>query len=821
MGVTTIMEKVAAPRRGLGIALLARTREYLIASAIFLVVGVAFFNPIFRGFAFSYVGAEQNVTYPWIAHPTPFVGTYPQTDEGDAFYPWQVFTNDSLRAGSLPLWNPNSFGGLPFLANGTTGLLYPPRLILSLFFSADWVHDLSAMLQFFLSGLAMFAVLKGYRVGFAGALLAGIAWMLNSFTLAWIQLEHISTVTVLLPAAIWCIHRAATRRSWWTAVAAGLMLGLLALGANAEFALIAYIACLAYAGALAARLALPSLRQRRWKVALLALLQPGLIVFIAIGVAAVQLLPTYSLVTGNARAPYPYAAYLQLWLVSPSTYWNTFRHPALPLTAQQMSFEMAFVGLPTALCAIVGFFQRRPGATFARWLALSVFLVSVGTPATWLVYHAIPNFGSIRPLGRALWLWEFAVALLGGIGLDACLRWARTPRITLPRHLPGRALARRLSTVAERNDKVILGAVGATAAFAIVLTTVQLGAYDRQINPPFEPRTAGYLFPATPLVHALERDRATRDAAEPQRLFPIRRLLASGPGTPMLYASDHLVFGLDSAEGYEPLMPERTAALWRVVQGERPDTVLAAKLESAYVPSYYPQTTRFDLLPRLGVTTLLVPPGINKDPTWTPARYAPLRLRPLYSGDDGSVYTIADPPRRAYVVYNAETVATPLEALQRFTDPAFDYQHRVLFERTEHVDAPAALPVAPESAAEPQAIITKHGTNDLALDVTSSQPGWLVIAEMWAPGWHGWVNGRAADVHRADFGLRAVAIPAGVSHVEMSYRPREFVGGLILTTGSVGVILVAATLDIALRTRRRRAARRDRSDALLRASDRV
>jgi len=813
--MTATMPDVAMPVRRIRMAMLSRMREYLIASCIFLALTVAFFNPVFRGFSFSYVGAEQNITFPWRGHPTPYVGTYPQTDEGDAFYPYLVNVVRSLQGHSLPLWNPYSFGGHPFFANGNTGVLYPPRFALAVFLSADWVHDLSIMLHVFLSGLAMFAVMKGYRVGFAGALLAGIAWMLNTFTFAWIQLEHIIVITLFLPVAIGFIHRAAIQHSAWLAVGAGVALGLLALGGNVEFVLMTYIVCLLYAGLLAVRLSLPFLGKRVWKKGFLTLLQPGLIVMVALGIAVVQLLPTYALVADNARVPYSYSEYVKNWVVSSSAYLNTFFHPALPLTAAEMNFKMTFVGLPTALFAIIGFFQRRPGATFARVLAIGLFLISIGTPATWLIYHLIPNFGSIRPLGRALWLWDFAIAILGGIGLDACLRWARAPHVAYLRRLPGQSLVRRLSMGIRRNDRFIFGAVSATAVYAILFTAIQLGAYDRAINPPFEIRQSQYLYPKTPLLNALDKDQRTYGSGEMQRVFPVRRSFIGVPWTaPMLYAADALASGYDSAEGYDSLVPERTADLWRVVQGEKPDAVLTNKLQSAYIPSYYPQTTRFDLLPRLGVTTILTTPDIDGDPTWIPARYAPLQLRRVYSGADGRVFDIVNPAQRAYVVYNAESVATPAEALQRFTDPAFDYQHRVIFESTEHVDIPTTPSAVPANVPEARTIITKHGMNDLALEVTSDQPGWLVIADMWAPGWQGWVNGQATDVHRADFGLRAVAIPAGVSHVELSYRSKEFVAGLAITTGTVGIILIAAVLTLVLRIRRRHAFRREHEQRL-------
>ena len=42
------------------------------------------------------------------------------------FYPQRVFLARSLLAGHIPLWDPDLFGGAPFLANPQTAVLYPP-----------------------------------------------------------------------------------------------------------------------------------------------------------------------------------------------------------------------------------------------------------------------------------------------------------------------------------------------------------------------------------------------------------------------------------------------------------------------------------------------------------------------------------------------------------------------------------------------------------------------------------------------------------------------------------------------------------------------
>ena len=49
----------------------------------------------------------------------------------------------------------------------------------------------------------------------------------------------------------------------------------------------------------------------------------------------------------------------------------------------------------------------------------------------------------------------------------------------------------------------------------------------------------------------------------------------------------------------------------------------------------------------------------------------------------------------------------------------------------------------------------------------------LVLSDRWYPGWKATVNGRNADVLRANGVFRAVEVPAGVSDVEFRFLPRS------------------------------------------------
>ena len=62
------------------------------------------------------------------------VGGVPFRDDAvSLFWPWRSYTRDALWSGTLPLWNPFSQCGMPFLANIQTSVLYLPNALYWIF----------------------------------------------------------------------------------------------------------------------------------------------------------------------------------------------------------------------------------------------------------------------------------------------------------------------------------------------------------------------------------------------------------------------------------------------------------------------------------------------------------------------------------------------------------------------------------------------------------------------------------------------------------------------------------------------------------------
>ena len=70
---------------------------------------------------------------------------------------------------------------------------------------------------------------------------------------------------------------------------------------------------------------------------------------------------------------------------------------------------------------------------------------------------------------------------------------------------------------------------------------------------------------------------------------------------------------------------------------------------------------------------------------------------------------------------------------------------------------------------------------------TSESDGFVVLSEIYFPGWRASIDGAAATIYRTDYALRGVRVGAGSHVIRFSYRPLSFrlgvlglVAGLIL-----------------------------------------
>jgi len=168
--------------------------------------------------------------------------------------------------------------------------------------------------------------------------------------------------------------------------------------------------------------------------------------------------------------------------------------------------------------------------------------------------------------------------------------------------------------------------------------------------------------------------------------------------------------------------------------------------------------------------------------------------RKLATFGDIEVYENLKALPRAWFVSRAaiEPSADALKTIEtgRMKDGrAFDPAETVLLEKEdfgnrEHAAQQIVEPVNAEVK------VTKYEPQRIELETRNERPGFLVLSEIYYPGWEARIDGAQAIVERANYTLRGVAVPAGNHRVEFIFRAHSFRNGA--TWSLLGVLLLLA-----------------------------
>jgi hypothetical protein len=138
---------------------------------------------------------------------------------------------------------------------------------------------------------------------------------------------------------------------------------------------------------------------------------------------------------------------------------------------------------------------------------------------------------------------------------------------------------------------------------------------------------------------------------------------------------------------------------------------------------------------------------------------------------------------RTYAVGRAQE-AEGAEALRRMLDPGFEPGGEIVLSGAPAPSAAASF-IGSSRVAARQA-------DRVRLEAQLSSAGYVVLVDAWDPGWRAWVDGRPAEVLRANVAFRAVAVPAGRHTIEMRYWPATLPWGIGITALTVVAALAAA-----------------------------
>ncbi len=169
---------------------------YILATVVFLVVGLLQF-------------------------PEALSGNLIWDERTGEYIPWRVEGARLIQAGEIPLFTDRVFGGMPVLAIGYTGVLYPPNWLYVLF--SPRVSNWLAVLHTIVGGLGMLAYLRGRRLSRFASFCGAVFFVTGTFGLlhsSHIAMREAAMLGPWVAWAAWRIHR-------WPGLSRASVLGLM------------------------------------------------------------------------------------------------------------------------------------------------------------------------------------------------------------------------------------------------------------------------------------------------------------------------------------------------------------------------------------------------------------------------------------------------------------------------------------------------------------------------------------------------------------------------------------------------------------------
>ena len=748
------------------------------------------------------------LTGKWLASPL--------SDQYNAGYPFLAWGAEWWkRTGQWPLWNPELFGGLPYVAAGHGDIFYPTWLLR--FVVPFWTAgNISFFVHYVLAGLFTYLLLRRLRVGWTGALIGGLAYSLSGLIASYPSPGHDGKLfaSTALPLAFLALVLALRDRRWagYPLLTVAVALSLLGHFQLAYYLLIAAGIFALYLtveeggdAPLAARLA-------RLGLALGAVL-------LAFGIAAIQVLPFFAYIPFSPRAvsygggfaastsyaiPWDHVPefFLKNFVGSVETYWG----------ANPLKLHSEYLGLPVVALAMlgVGASGRRRLVLWLGGLGLLYLLIAMGaaTPFYHVWWAVMPLVKKTRAPGMAFFVVALVVATLSALGVERVLRKEST-RSALPLTIVGVVVA-------------LLGVTGVFGLFAEGMARSAEATTGRAALATVGAAQPAILWGALSSGLALAAVGAVLFAARRERLGArqVALLLALIVGADLWLNAQHF-WHYTRPYGRDQII-DRLAATplpCRVLDwgGSYPGASLMV-FGVPQVRGYHGNELRYydDLLGGKNIWA-----NLGHLQLWDllAVRYAIARPGELAGdsipgfrkvldattslGEPAQLFERTRPPSYARVVPAALT-ADSAAVIPTLLDPRLDYSRLVLFTRDQAV-TPEPLTRMPEPSPSSATVTAwQPGRMTVTLDPAPPAPSYLLVAENWFPDWQATVDNLPARVLRGDYSFITVPVPVGARTVRLAFRSKAYERGRGLTILSLGLLTIAF-LALAVNRRRRHA----------------
>ncbi|NWG13793.1 MAG: YfhO family protein [Acidobacteria bacterium] len=767
-------------------------------------------------------------------------------DQAYQFTPWRYLAWRSLREGVLPLWNPYSSCGTPFLATMQSALLYPINLLLVLVpFESTFVW--SAIIRLWIAGLSTYVLSAYYGLHKLPSLIAAVSFMLCGFLIVWLGHPH-TNVAVWLPSIILCaeglVRADGSRKSARWIALSGILIGIQFTGGHIETSADILITYATYYLIRWYQLRREGSVRNCRRATRQLILYPTCSVLLGVAIGAVQLIPflewlpnsaifgermsagvaffdptfilhvfslplmAYPNIYNNPTWAYPYWSFLFLWS----------NYNEMILYAGTISLILAFAAMARRQACFVSLVNA--------WVIVS--LLSLGRACRFPIADLLNQLPVVR-LGmpeRLRLIFSFGVCVLAGIGAQQLL------------------CAEDTSRSAARSTVMRLSAAITALGFAIMIAANSLIPYASdgildQIKQRIERVYLSERIPTQTLQHYLDEAQkmilGMRTAFEPSNVamyepivwasalalllflcsrYPrgLRSNLAGGVLF-LLVCADLISFGMMynptvAREHFFPRTPV-TLALEDTGLNYRATFLDMDLIADAHLMYGIYEVRGMDFLAKWYRRYLGLVPGHVPWPGYgyafasadspllralglryvVASRAKAIEKKGLELNDYGTclVGKILNGRKRASTAYSVDKVRNDDEAVKKLgKNPEKIYSEVLIIADGEN----AADDVKQEGSGFEAVDVIYSSTDEVRIKARTDRSGHLILWDTYYPGWKAYVDGTEGRIYRANLAFRSVHLEPGEHDVRFVFKPMSFYLGLFLSCVGIAVSMV-------------------------------
>lgn len=711
------------------------------------------------------------------------------------FYPWKQYIYDHVRSyGALPSWNPYLFAGIPCITNIQASMFYPLGFLFYLL-PADHAYVYTIIIHCILGSFFMYVFIRSISINSSGAFFAGVVFIYNGFFLGHLYAGHLTFVQnyIWIPLILFFLNRFIKTFEYRHAFLSGLFLGIQILGG---FPQIAFYTILCVFGFGLYHMGYP-LRSRQYPDVFKIFLGTAMVAGIGFSLSAVQVLPTMEFTSLSTRAggvSYDFATFDSLDLkaivsflvpdifghAGDRTYWPS-------LNTSHFWETCGYVGL-LPICLI--FISARSNTdnsqeVFYKGIIILSLFIALGryNPLYPLIYR-LPGFNSFRIPAQILYLYVFGMAAATGIALDriSTNRW----------HF-------------NRFGLIVITGIG--FFFILLVTYVHFFTYNFFFylfrlfgEVPVQNIDMNYV--SNKITHAIDRS-ALLFLLSVFLLVIIKKKRLKAPWfnilVIMVLIIDLALFGMEFIKSYQYKVAFKKQHL--VVQiSKEPSKGRVLALRPLFNPNdgllyRFPSVTGYDPLILKRYSHYIrassdLPPddrvvnlsgGIN--PHSKMLRL--LNLRQVI-GKQG-VETVSPLLSYATLVSMAIVKASD-EVIPFIKSDKFDPTKMVVLEDRKGMPDRVSIP-DPNRDYAPSCSVQDRQNGSIHIRTISNQAGYLVLNEIFYPGWQATVDGKKTSVLCANYILCAIPLTPGKHEIHMRFVSWPFRIGLVVSLVTLFVIL--------------------------------